>query len=281
MNLRVATDSASDYSQEEAKALGIDVIPLGITVDGELYLDGIDMSKDLFYDLLINKKKFPKTSQPTQQQFIELFEDAKNKNQTLLYISLASGLSGTYQGALMAKETVGYDNIYVVDGGTLVAGQQILVELALKLDKEGKSIDEIIERINNVKKRIVILACMNTLEYVKRGGRGGKIFSFLGNLINIKPIITFNEKGGADILAKPFGQTRGRVALIKEMDAHKRDKDYPIYYYYSYNKANLDEFVDRLKKLNKYDEGKTVNLSPAVGCHIGDNAYAVCYVMEE
>ncbi len=281
MNLKIITDSSSDYTQDEAQKLGITVLPLTLNYGNKSYRDGIDITKDEFYDLLINQHQYPKTSQPTADTFEKIFSEAKVANETVLVLLIANSLSGSYANACLAKEKVQYENIFVVDSCTTIAGLQILVEHALKLSKEGKDIHEIVDSLNQLKKRIVVVAIMNTLEYLVKGGRLSSAEGLIGNLLNLKPTIKFKEDGSIDVIGKSFGRIRANIHITKFFKANPADENYPIYYYYSYNQSNLMNLMEKLKKENLYREGKIVNLSPVVGCHIGDNAYALIYVRKE
>ncbi len=281
MKFKIITDSSSDYTQDEAKNLGITVLPLSLNFDNESYKDGIDISKDEFYDLLINKKKFPKTSQPTAETFEKIFMDAKNANEVLFVILIANSLSGTYANACLAKEKVDYHHIYIIDSCTTIAGLQILIEHALKLSNEGKEIQEIVQSLNELKKRIVVVAIMNTLEYLVKGGRLSSSEGIIGNLLNLKPTIKFKEDGSIAVIGKSFGRIRANIHITKFFKENPSDENFPIYYYYSYNQSNLMNLIEKLKKENLYRKGKVINLSPVVGCHIGDNAYALVYVRKE
>ncbi len=281
MKLKIITDSSSDYSQEQAKKLGIELIPLTFTFDDKTYRDGIDIEKNDFYEMLIKKKKYPKTSQPSPSVFVNLFEKAKENDETVLVLLIAESLSGSYRNALIAKEEVGYDKIYVVDSYTTIAGLQILVETALKKYQEGLNIEEIVEFINKLKQRIVVIACMNTLEYLAKGGRLSVFGAIIGNLVDLKPIIKFKVNGAISVYARPFGKTRANLALIRYLQEHPHDENYKFYYYYSYEKSNLDVLMDKMKKNNINIEGDIINLSPVVGTHIGHNAYGFVYIAKE
>ena len=281
MKLKIITDSSSDYTVEEAKQLNIELIPLTLTFDGQDFSDGITITKEDFYKRLVEEKKFPKTSQPSPEVFIHLFEQAQKREETVLVLLIAKALSGSYQNALLAKEIVGYESVYIMDTGTTIAGLQILTEEALKLFKQGKTIEEIIEALKHLQQRIVILACMNTLEYLVKGGRLSATAGFMGNVLNLKPILTIRPDGTLAILSKPIGKNHANLILLKSLKNNPPSETYPIYYYYSYQAKNLDVLVDKMKKENLYREGKRVNLSPVVGCHIGDQCYGIVYVQKE
>lgn len=278
MKLKIITDSSSDYTIEEAKNLGIELIPLTFYFDDKAYKDGIDITKDQFYNLLINEKKFPKTSQPTPDVFENLFLKSKEANETVLVIPLGIAFSGTYYNACLAKETVGYDDIHIVDSCTTIAGLRILVEHALKLNNEGKTIEEIVDAINELKHRIAVIGTVNTLDYLVKGGRVSQSAAIIGNMLNIKPAITLKEDGHIEVIAKSFGKLRADIFACKFFKENEMDENFPIYYYYSHNKSNLDTLVEKLKKDNLYKEGQYINLSPVVGCHVGPNGYALVYV---
>lgn len=280
MSIKIITDSSSDFSQEEAEKLGITVIPLTMTIDDKDYYDGINITKDEFYDMLINKNKFPKTSQPTPEVYRKYFKQAKENKDTLLVLPISSGMSGAYNSALIAKQLVEYDDIHIIDTKTTIGGLRILVMEALKLIEKGSSIDEIVKKLEYLKKRIVLVAIMNTLEYLHKGGRLSSISAAIGSMLNIKPIITFIN-GKVEVLSKPIGKLRASHAFIKQVLAKPVDTNYLVTYHYSYNKNNLDDMINTLKKHNLYYEGPQINLSPVVGCHIGDNAVAMMYVEKE
>lgn len=280
MSIKIITDSSSDFSQEEAKELGITVIPLTLTIDEKNYEDGVDITKDEFYDLLINKGKYPKTSQPTPTVFKQYFKAAKENKDTLLVLPLSSGMSGAYNSAQIAKQMVDYEDIHIIDTQTTIGGLRILINHALKLIDAGKSIDEIVKTLEKLKKRIVLVAIMDTLEYLYKGGRLSSVAATIGNVLNLKPLITFID-GKVEILCKPFGKLRAMHNFIKQIKAKPIDPNYLITYHYSNNKSNLDNAIENLKKENLYFDGPQINLSPVVGCHIGDNAIAIMYVQKE
>lgn len=280
MSIKIITDSSSDFTQEEAEQLGITVIPLTMTIDEQDYYDGVTITKDEFYDLLINKKKYPKTSQPTPGIFRNYFKEAKENGDTLLVLPISSGMSGTYNSAIMAKELVGYDNIYIIDTKTTIGGLRILVTEALKLIEKGYKIEDIVKKLEHLKKRIVLVAIMNTLEYLHKGGRLSSISAAIGSMLNIKPIITFIN-GKVEVLSKPLGRLRASHVFIKQVASKPIDPNYLVTYHYSHNKDNLEETILTLKKHNLYYEGPKINLSPVVGCHIGNNAVAMMYIEKE
>lgn len=281
MSLRIVCDSSCDISQDEAKELNIDVLPLTITINEKNYKDGIDISKEEFYKILETEKKLPKTSQISPAVFESIFEDAKGSGDDVLVITIAGVLSGTSNSARIAKDMVEYDNIEIVDSCSVIGGFQILVHEAVKLRDESKSLKEIADYLNTLKKRIKIWGAINTLENLKKGGRLSFIEAALGTLMNIKPIISFNEVGKINVVSKAMGMTKTSKKIIDLVKKYPIDENYEVIYYYSSSNKNLDKFLNEFKESGMYIDGTSINLSPVVGTHIGDNAYAICYITKE
>ena len=172
--IRILVDTSSDYTVEEIKANGMELAPLHITIGEKDYRDGYDLSKDRFYELLTSSEEFPKTSQPTPQDFVDVFEDVQEKGDELICILLSSKLSGTFQSATLAKSIVDYDNIHLVDSLGATHMIRIMADYALDLVKEGKSAIEIVAALEEMKSKIKVLAVVDTLEYLCKGGRVSK-----------------------------------------------------------------------------------------------------------
>ena len=171
MGIRIITDSSADFELAAAKRRGVSVVSMSIQFGGASFLDGKSITHDLFYRLLQERKENPSTSQPTPADFLRVFEEAKAAKEPAVAILLSSALSGTLQSALIAKEMCGYDPIYIVDSMTATAGIQILVNYACKLRDSGLPAPEIAEAVERIKDRVRIFAVIDTLEYLRRGGR--------------------------------------------------------------------------------------------------------------
>ena len=139
--IRILLDSSADFSAQEAKERNLELVPINITINGNNYLDGVDITKDEFYELLTSSEEFPKTAQPSPQDYVDIFEDAKEKGDSIVYLSLSSALSGTFQSATLAKSMVEYDEIYLVDTLSATRAIRIMAEYACKLrDWEARRI---------------------------------------------------------------------------------------------------------------------------------------------
>ena len=207
--IRIITDSAADLSPAEYEQLNITCIPLTVMFGEAEYQENVNLGKDQFYDLLLNSGHPPKTAQPSPQLLMDLFEEAHAAGDSAIYITLSSALSGTYQNAVMTKNLLGYDNCHVVDSLNATGGQRLLVQYAARLRDEGKTVEEIIAGVEDIRGRITLYACIDTLEYLYKGGRISQTVYKLGTLANIKPIITVERDGGIGIPAKAMGMRKG------------------------------------------------------------------------
>ena len=204
--VRIITDSASDILPAQAEALGIRVLPLRVYFGKTEFRDGIDIEPEEFFDKIEAEGVFPKTSQVTPFDFEEAFEEAVDEGDDVVCITLSSELSGCFQSANIAA--VDYvDHVYTIDSRNVTLGEKLLVMEAVRLRDEGWSADEIAERLEEIKGRIKLIALLDTLEYLKRGGRISGAVALAGAMLKIKPIAIAKE--GKIVQA---GKARGSVA---------------------------------------------------------------------
>ncbi len=275
--IRILVDSSADYTAEEAKKHGLELVSINITMNGKNYLDGVELTRDEFYDLLVSSEEFPMTAQPSPQEFLDIFEDAKEKGDQLIYLSLSSGLSGTFQSATLAKSMAEYDEIYLVDTLSATRAIRLMAEYACKLREEGNDAATIAEKLEEFKSRVVILAAVDTLEYLQKGGRLSKAAAAVGELANLKPLITVTQEGKIGVPGKALGRNKAISTLVKMVTEKDIDTTFPIYSIYSLGEENTEKFEQKLGK-----EGvrvtKRLQLGATIGCHIGPGAYGVIFV---
>lgn len=275
--IRILLDSSADFSAEEAKERNMELVPINITLNDINYRDGIDITKDEFYDLLVSSESFPMTAQPSPQDFLDIFEDAKEKGDQLIYLSLSSTLSGTFQSATLAKNMAEYDDIYLVDTLSATRAIRLMAEYACKLREEGKDAATIAEELENFKSRVVILAAVDTLEYLQKGGRLSKAAAAVGELANLKPIITVTTEGKIGVPGKALGRNKALSTLVKMVTEKQIDTTFPIYSLYAVGEENTEKLEQKLGK-----EGvrvtKRLQIGSTIGCHIGPGAYGVIFV---
>ena len=197
MNVRIVTDSAADFAPGIRER--VTVVPLTITFADTEYTDGVTIDHRKFYEKLIESDELPKTSQPTPAAFEKVYEEAKRTGEETVVITVSQKLSGTYQSAMIAAGE--YDNVYIVDSMNVALGSGILAEYALRLADQGMSAKEIAAELTEKRGDVRMIAMLDTLEYLKRGGRISKTAAFAGNLLSIKPVVCI-EDGEIKILGK-------------------------------------------------------------------------------
>lgn len=277
--IRIITDSAADFEPWEIDALRIQCIPITVMFGDSEYQENRDLSKDQFYELLLTSGNAPKTAQPSPQLLMDLFEEAHAAGDDAIYISLSSALSGTYQNAVMTKNLLGYDSCHVVDSLNATGGQRLIVEYAVKLRDEGKSAAQIIAGIEDIRSRIVLYACIDTLEYLYKGGRISQTVYKLGTLANIKPIITVERDGSIGIPAKAMGMRKGMDYQCKQVAAKAPDPDFPFYVMYTNTRSVAEGLAARLESVGiRTPADRIIQVGASIGSHIGPDACGLVYV---
>lgn len=277
--VQIVTDSAADFEPEELTSMGVTCIPLSVLFGDVAYAENIDLSKNMFYRLLEEQGQFPKTSQPSPYAFSQVFENYMNAGDETVAIFLSSKLSGTYQGAVLAKELCGYKDCYPIDSLCATAGERILVEYAVVLRDAGKSAFDIAQSVDQLKSRISLYACMDTLEYLERGGRISRAAAAIGSVARLKPILHVAKDGSAEIPSKMLGKSRGRRYLLERIEKKKPDPSFPIYVMYTHIKENAELLAEHLRQKGySIGERQIVNVGAVVGSHIGPNAFGLVYV---
>ena len=213
--IKILVDSSSDLTKEEAEEKGYLFVPIGISLEGKEYEDGVDLTKDEFYDLLVNGETFPKTSQPSPQVFLDLFEQAKKDGDEIVAILLSSALSGTYQSAVLARQMADYEGIHLIDSLTATGVIRVLADYAKGLADQGRSAAEVAALTEVFRSRVHVIAMMDTLEFLQKGGRIGKAAAMLGELARLKPLITLTKEGGVGVIGKTIGKNKAMSAMLK------------------------------------------------------------------
>lgn len=274
--IKILVDSSADFTKEEIASKQLTLVPLQVNLNDKTYFDGVNLFQDEFYEMLISSTEFPKTSQPSPQDFVKIFEQTKKDGDTIICILLSSLLSGTYQSANLAKSMVEYDNIYLIDTQCATSATRILVESALKMINENKDVNEIINHLEVLKKHIKIFASVDTLEYLCKGGRVSKTSAAIGEMANIKPIITVTD-GKIDVLGKRPGVNRAMLFIIKQLAEYEIDTNYPIYSLFTYGTENCEKLEAKITKKD-YQIKQRLQLGPTLGTHIGPEAFGICFV---
>lgn len=209
--IKIICDSLSDVNKEYLEKYDIDVVPLTVILNEKEYRDGIDMQPEEFYRILREENAYPKTSQATYAQFKEIFDKYTKDGKKILYISGSAVATGTCQSAIMAKnDTEG--EIYIYDSNNLTFGAGFFVVKAAEMINEGKTIEEVFKALDEIKEKYVLMFSVDTLEYLKKGGRISSTKATVGSLLNIKPILEVK-----DGLVSQVGQVRGKKNVLNKM----------------------------------------------------------------
>ena len=216
--IRILTDSASDILPAEAEQLGVTVIPLNVTLeDGTVLRDGVDMTPDEYYATLAQCHKLPTTSQPSPELFERFFLEAAAAGDEVIGIFLSHELSGTYQCAKLAADMANVDNVLFVDSANVCLAEALLVHLAVRLRDAGKTAGQITAMLEHAKEHLHLVAAIDDLKYLRKGGRLPAAVAVAGGMLGIKPLITIKE-GKVAMAGKARGLPGAYVALFKKIE---------------------------------------------------------------
>ena len=276
MKTRIIVDSTADLLQE-VKAQ-VYTVPLTVHFGEEEYVDGVTIDHKGFYEKLVETDVHPTTSQATPVAFEKEYEAARAAGEAAVVITISAKLSGTYQSAMIAAED--YENIYVVDSGTAAIGGGILVEYALQLRDSGMEAKEIAQKLEEAKRRTVVVALVDTLEYLKKGGRISKTVALAGSLLNIKPVLSVCD-GEIAMLGKARGSKMGNNLLIEEIGtAGGIDFSKPVLLGYSgISDALLLKYIEDSRHIwdSNLESVRYTTIGSVIGTHAGPGAIAVAF----
>ena len=230
-----------------------------------------------FFEKLAAEKELPVTSQPSPEEYLALYEEAKENSEEVLVITLSSGLSGTVNAANVAKKMSEYDRIHIIDSEQAIITQRFLVQRAVEMREAGKTVSEIVETIEDLKKRVTVCGMLDTLTYLKKGGRIPAALAVLGNMLHIKPVIELKDKT-LTMLGKARGRSGGIKYLWKEFESYEIDENEPVYFGYTSDRELGEKFMkDTVEKYGL----KNYRLYPVggiIGTHVGPACAAISFV---
>ena len=276
MRVRIIVDSSTDVSEKYREEISF--VPLTVRFGQTEYYDGVNLSKKAFYEKLVESDELPTTSQATPAMFEEAFREVAAAGDSAVVITLSSKLSGTYQSAVLAAED--YSNIYVVDSLSVAIGAGVLAQYALELAHKGRSAREIAETLTEKREEICVVALLDTLEYLKKGGRISKTVAFAGGVLNIKPVVTVQD-GAVALIGKARGSRNGNNLLVEKINqAGGVDFSRPVLLGYTgLSPALLEKYVEDSKTLweGHVDRLDGCLLCSVIGTHVGPGAVAVAF----
>ena len=279
MSVRIITDSASDMSPAEHPALA--VLPLSVTFGTDVYMDGIDIDHQRFYEMLVERDELPKTGQVNPYAFSQAIAEAREAGDEAVIITVGAKLSGTNQSARTALAEAPGGDVYVVDSNNVTLGERVLVEYALRLVNEGRSAAQIAAAVEAVRDRVVVIGLLETLEYLVRGGRLSAAAGAVGTLLNVKPAVAV-EDGLIVQLGKARGSKNGRNLLNQKVEkAGGIDFSMPLALGYTgLSDAVLKKYIEDSAALwAGHTEGELPvhTIGATIGTHVGPGAVAVAF----
>ena len=276
MCVRIIVDSSTDVSEKYREK--IQFVPLTVRFGDKEYLDGVELSKHQFYEMLVESDVLPTTSQATPAAFAEYLESVASAGDSAVVITLSSKLSGTYQSAVLAAED--YPNIYVVDSQSVAIGTGVLAQYAVELAQQGMGAEEIAQVLTQQREKVCVVALLDTLEYLKKGGRISKTVAFAGSVLNIKPVVTVQD-GAVALIGKARGSRNGNNLLVEKIrEAGGVYFERPVLLGYTgLSSALLEKYVDDSKALwaDHVDKLDGCLLCSVIGTHAGPGAVAVAF----
>ena len=276
MGVKIIVDSTAD--QIPAVKSRLTTVPLTVHFGDTEYIDGVTITHKEFYEKLVETDVLPTTSQATPDAFSKVFEKVRADGDSAVVLTLSSVLSGTYQSAMIAAED--FENIFVVDTGSASIGAGILAELALQLADSGMDACSIAKRLEQEKKNILVVAMVDTLEYLKKGGRISRTVAFAGGILNIKPVLSIAD-GEICMLGKARGSKQGNNLLVTEIQkAGGVDFSKPVLLGYTgLSDVLLKKYMEDSKSL--WEDGTDslcyTAIGSVIGTHAGPGAVAVAF----
>lgn len=279
----IVTDSTADVPESIVEAYGIHIVPMVVSFGDASYREGIDMTVAGFYERLEHTKELPVTSQTPPSKYMEVFRElrAKHPGSPIVSIQLSSGMSGTYQSAVLGKEMLeeeagGELEIYVVDSRCASYGFGLQVTAAGRLANEGASVEQILAEVERLRLERHLYFIVDTLEYLQKGGRIGRATALLGTLLNIKPILSV----GADGVIYSVDKARGRKkAIARMMELFKKDfgdvTDIDVGIADSVNPEGAEEVLEALREHFTLHDVVRTQIGAVIGTHVGAGTVAV------
>ena len=276
--IRILTDSASDILPAEAEQLGVTVIPLNVTLeDGTVLRDGVDMTPSAYYEILAGCRKLPTTSQPSPELFENFFLEAAAAGDEVVGIFLSHALSGTYQCAKLAADMANVDNVLFVDSGHVCLSEALLVRLAVQLRDSGKTAGQIAAILEHAKEHLHLVAAIDDLKYLRKGGRLPAAVAVAGGMLGIKPLITIQD-GKVAMAGKARGLPGAYVALFKKVEEMGGiNPAFPALAGYTVSPREVTPIQTYLRDNLQQEDLLVRQIGCVIGTHAGPGAFGIAF----
>ena len=274
MTLKIVTDSLSDITGALTEELGVSVVPVYVRFGEQVYLDRVEITTEEFYRRLTSEDVLPTTTQPTPNDFAEVYKQVAKEADEILVITLSSKLSGTYQSAIHAKEMVAElpCRIEVIDSETVIMGLGLIVIAAVKAVKAGANLDEVAAMVRGAMPRSHAIMSFDTLKYLAKGGRIGKAQGLLGSLLSVKPILTVKD-GEVSPVTRVRSRAAGADYLYNFVAGFPKIEELAVEYATTPDEA--EALADRIGALYPRERIYMANVSPVIGTYTGPDVLSV------
>ncbi len=273
MAVKIVTDTLSDITSDLAEELGITVVPLYVRFGETVYKDRVEITSEEFYKRLVSEANLPSTTQPTPNDFLQVYEALARETDEILVIVVSSGLSGTYQSATQAKEMVkGKCRIEIIDSLSVAMGMGLIVIAAVNAVKAGANLDEAADLVRRAIPRTHVAYLFETLKYLAKGGRIGKASGLLGSLLSVKPILTIKD-GELAPLTRVRSLNAGLDYLCSYAAGFSNIEGLAVEH--ATNRDDADQLVERLGAVYPKESIYRSVISPVVGTYSGPTALAI------
>ena len=280
MAVCIMTDSTSDFTIQQAQELGVEIVRQKVRFGQQEYIDGVGLTPEEFYQKLAQSDALPQTAQVNPEEFCQAFRQALDRGDQVLGVFLSSDLSGTYQSALAAREMCGGQGVFLVDSRSVTLGLNLLVRQAVALRDAGAGPEQIQRELEGLKGRTRLCAAVDTLKYLRMGGRLSGAAAALGGLLNIKPLVAV-EQGKVEAVAKVRGQQAALQWLEEQLERQKPDTQYPVIFGHSAAAQLCQDFSERVLPRLPGCVCHSAQIGSSVGTHVGPGAVGLAYIEAE
>lgn len=275
--IRIVTDSASDITFEEAKQLNVEIMPLSVRFGENSYISGVNITIEEYYRRLEEEAELPTTAQVNPYEFEKKYKSFLDQGDEIVSIQMSSELSGTYQSAVIAKNNLESDRIYLVDSKNVCSALGLLVMLAVKMRDEGSTAKEIAQTISSYVPKLRLYVLLDTLEYVKKGGRISPTVAFIGEKLKLHPMVAVVD-GKIEVADKVKGKKAAIKSLIRKVNEGNKNPDLPMMCEHANVKERGEELLQALKDDGHEDVIECVCMGPIIGTYSGPGALGVFFI---
>ena len=278
MAIRIVTDSTADLPAEVAEQLGITVVPLNVHFGEETFLDGIAILHDEFFQRLAAARQLPTTSQPSPGRFLETYRPLAEAGDQIVSIHISELLSGTLNSARQAREQMEGGSIEIIDSRQAAVGTGLVTMAAAKAAQQGASYEDILDEANRAVEQVQLFGLLDTLEYLRKGGRIGKVRGFVGTLLKVRPIITVRE-GIVQSLTSVRSRSHGIQYMVTLAEERAPLKQAAVMH--SSTAEEAEELAERLRPFVADGQVMESRIGPVVGTYTGPGVIGIALQSEK